>query len=89
MAWARVVILLSVGKWGEIILQSPGLSDSVVDDSHPEQSKDDATAGGHHEDGRQVDQNQKRSRHRFRQGGRRPEPQDGEVDCWQGLVGRI
>ena len=55
-------------------LQSPGLSDPVVYNGHPKQSKDDATAGGHHEDGRQVDQDQQGARHRFRQGGRRLEP---------------
>ena len=72
-----------------LLLESPGLSDPVVDNGHPEQSKDDATAGGHHEDGGQVHQNQERSRHCFRQGGCRLEPKDGEVDCRQGLVGRI
>ena len=61
----------------------------MVDDGHPKQSKDDATAGGHDEDGGKVDENQERPSHRFRQRGRGLEPEDGEVDGWQGLVGGI
>ena len=66
MAWAREAILKQFNG-GKTVLESPGLSDAVVDNGHSEQSKDDATAGCHHEDGRQVDQNQEGSRHRFRQ----------------------
>ena len=88
MAWAREAILKQFNG-GKTVLESPGLSDAVVDNGHSEQSKDDATAGSHHEDGWEVDQNQQWSRHGFRQGRCRLEPEDGEVDCWQGLVGRV
>ena len=88
MAWAREAILKQFNG-GKTVLESPGLSDAVVDNGHSEQSKDDATAGGHDEDGGKVDENQKRPSHRFRQRGRGLEPEDGEVDGWQGLVGGI